>query len=94
VQHLLISGSPGLSFVLACPGRSLAAALMRLSADARAVVAWLAQNPPATGPATSSASGYDDACERLQSGIEEWRCAVGLKSMDLSLEYEPLETLH
>jgi len=94
VRHLLKCGAEGLSFFLAHPTRRLADALMRLSAEARAAVAWLAQNPPTAGAGQIPTPDYDEACERLQSGIEEWRCTIELKSMELSLEYEPLETLH
>jgi hypothetical protein len=79
---------PALALFLAYPTKRLSATLIKAAADASTAVAWLAQNPP------SEQEAYAKCCERIQSGIADWRLSVDLKRAEHDLDIGLPETLH
>jgi hypothetical protein len=80
---------PALALFLAYPTKRLSATLIKAAADASTAMAWLAQNPPA-----ETHQEYAACCERIQSGISDWRLSVDLKRAEHDLDIGPPETAH
>jgi len=93
VKVMFVTADPALSLFLGYPTRRLSAALIKGSADAATAVAWLAQNPPSDS-VTVLSQEYAACCERIQSGIGDWRLSVDLKRAEFDLEFGPAETVH
>lgn len=85
---------PALALFLAYPTQRLSLTLVREVADATATIAWLAQHPPAARHYTDVNDEYAACCERIQSGISDWRLSVDIKRAMHDLEYGPPEPLH
>jgi hypothetical protein len=94
VNEMFVSADPALSFFLAYPTRRLSTALIKAAADAASAVAWLAQNPPTDWTVTDLVQEYDACCERVRSGIRDWRLSVDLKRVERDLDFGPAETVH
>lgn len=89
VSLLFVRYDPALALFLGYPTRRLSATLIKAATDASAAVAWLAQNPPAT-----EQQEYTACCERIQSGIADWRLSVDLKRAEHDLDVGEPETVH
>jgi len=93
-ESLLERNYEALALFLTYPTRRLAGMLRRAAADACAAVVWLAQNPLVEAGPSEAATEYAACCERLQSGIADWRLSVDLKWATHDLEYVAPEILH
>jgi hypothetical protein len=89
VSLLFARYDPALALFLGYPTRRLSVTLIKAAADASAAVARLAQNPPAAERQECTA-----CCERIQSGIADWRLSVDLKRAEHDLDVGAPETVH
>jgi hypothetical protein len=93
-DSLLQSSNPALALFLYYPTKRLAQVLVKSAADATAAVAWLAQHPPEISDPAARQDEYQACCERIQSGIADWRLSVDLKWAMHDFDYCQPETLH
>jgi hypothetical protein len=94
LNDMFVSNEPALALFLAYPTRRLWSPLIKAAADAATAVAWLAQNPPTDSTVTALTRDYAACCERLQSGIADWRLSVDLKRVEYDLDLGPREMVH
>ena len=94
VHVMFDTADPALSLFLKYPTLRLALVLTEAAADASTAVAWLAQNPPSDAEIPHLAQEYAGCCDRLQSGIADWRLSVDLKRAEYDLDLGPVETMH
>jgi hypothetical protein len=94
VREMFFAAVPALSLFLAHPTRRLSVVLIKAAAEATAAVAWLAQNPPTSHGIPHVGEEYAACCERIQSGIADWRLSVELKCAWHDLDVGPAETVH
>ena len=93
-RAMFVGNHAVLALFLAYPTRRLSVALTKAAADASTAVAWLAQNPPASPALPCPGQEYAACCERIQSGIADWRLSVDLKRAEHDLDVGPPETVH
>jgi len=94
VDEMFVAADPALSLFLAYPTRRLSSALIKAAADAATAVAWPAQNPPSNSEIPHLDQEYEVCCERIQSGIADWRLSVDLKRVWHDLDVGLPETVH
>jgi hypothetical protein len=94
VHEMFSAAVPALSLFLAHPTRRLSSVMIKAAADATTAMAWLAQNPPTASAIPHIDQEYASCCERIQSGISDWRLSVQLKQVWHDLEVGPPETVH
>lgn len=93
-HEMFVRADPALAFFLAYPTRRLSSALIKAAADAATAIAWLAQNPPSDSEMPHLDQEYGACCERIQSGIRDWRLSVDLKRAECDLDQGPAETIN
>jgi hypothetical protein len=94
VHVMFDTADPALSLFLKYPTLRLALVLTQGAAEASTAVARLAQNPPSDSESPHLAQEYAACCERIQSGIADWRLSVDLKRAEYDLDLGPVETVH
>ena len=94
VGAMFVSNHAALALFLAYPTKRLSMALIKAAADAATAVAWFAQNPPTSSALPCLEQEYGACCERIQSGIADWRLSVDLKRVEHDLDVGPPETVH
>ncbi len=94
VHEMFLAPIPALSLFLAHPTKRLSWVMIKAAADASTAMAWLAQNPPTASTITHIDEEYAACCERIRSGIADWRLSVQLKQVWHDLEVGLPETVH